>query len=85
MDLFLLGGISVGSAFAGLLFHRFWRQTSDRFFLFFALSFWIEAGNRVLQALNPELSDASAVSYVIRLVSYGLILLAILDKNRGRN
>ena len=34
----LIGAIAMGWLVAGLFFFRFWRQTGDRFFLWFALS-----------------------------------------------
>jgi hypothetical protein len=79
----LLGGIAIGSFVAGLFFLRYWRSTRDRFFLFFMLAFWIEAVNRVDMALTDSWNeDDSPVHYLVRLVTYGLILLAIWDKNR---
>jgi hypothetical protein len=87
MNELLLGGIAVASFVAGLFFLRYWRSTGDRFFLFFMLSFWIEAANRVDMALTQSWNEeASPVDYMVRLLSYGLILLAIWDKNRpGRS
>ena len=79
----LLGGIAIGSFFAGLFFLRYWLSTRDRFFLFFMLAFWIEAVNRFDMALTDAWNeDDSPVHYLVRLVTYGLILLAIWDKNR---
>jgi hypothetical protein len=79
----LLGGIAVGSFIAGLFFLRYWRSTRDRFFLFFMLAFWIEALNRLDMALTSSWNeDDSPVHYMVRLVSYALILVAIWDKNR---
>ena len=47
------------------------------------LAFWIEAANRVDMALTSSWNeDDSPVHYLVRLVSYGLILIAIWDKNR---
>ena len=82
MNEFLVGGIAVASLVAGLFFFRFWRHTGDRLFVFFALSFWIEAANRfaMLQFLEPN-EDVPGY-YVVRLVAYGLIVAAIVDKNR---
>lgn len=87
MNQVLLGGIAVGSFVAGLFFLRYWRSTRDRFFLFFMLAFWIEALNRFDMAITQSWNeDDSPVHYLVRLVSYGLILVAIWDKNRpGRS
>ncbi len=79
----LLGGIAVASFVAGLFFLRYWLSTRDRFFLFFMLSFWIEAANRINMAFTRSWNEDTPVHYVVRLVSYGLILAAIWDKNRA--
>jgi hypothetical protein len=82
----MLGAIAAGCFVAGLCFLRYWRSTRDRLFLFFMLSFWIEAGNRVHMALTAAWNETEPVHYLVRLLSYGLILIAIWDKNRpGRN
>jgi Family of unknown function (DUF5985) len=81
---FLMGGIAVASLLAGLYFFRFWRQTHDRFFVFFALSFWIEAANRFAMMAQATTSEDLPLHYLVRLVAYGLIIAAIVDKNRGR-
>lgn len=78
----LLGAIAALSAVAGLFFWRYWRSSQDRFFLLFALSFWIEAVNRVHIALTHGWSEDAPVNYLVRLVSFGLILIAIWGKNR---
>jgi hypothetical protein len=79
---FLMGGIAVASFVAGLYFFRFWRHTRDRFFVFFALSFWIEAANRLAMVLFVEPSEDAPGYYVVRLIAYGLIVAAIIHKNR---
>lgn len=82
MNLLLSGAIGMASAVAGLFFLRFWRSTRDRFFLYFALSFWIEAANRVLIARAGMHHEVEPTYYVIRLVAYLLIVVAIAEKNR---
>ena len=79
-----MGGIAVASFVAGLFFFRFWLHTRDRFFVFFALSFWIEAVNRCAMMLHLEPNEDVPGYYVVRLVAYGLIIAAIVDKNRAR-
>ena len=44
---FLHGAIAMGFAVAGLYFLRFWRDTGDRLFAFFAAAFWVFAAERV--------------------------------------
>jgi hypothetical protein len=84
MEQLLMGGIAVANAFVGLFFFRFWMRTRDRFFLYFCGSFWIEAALRVVLGLLVDVAESNPVTYVARLLAYGLILLAILDKNRPR-
>jgi uncharacterized protein DUF5985 len=79
----LLGAIAATAFVIGLFFLRFWRATRDRFFLLFALAFWIEGAHRVV-AYHWEGSDEGAPLYfLLRLVAYGLIIAAIIDKNRS--
>lgn len=84
MQLFLLGAIAMGCAVAALFFFRFWRSTGDRFFLYFALSFLIEAVNRTMFALTGARQEEAGLYYLIRLGSYLLILWAIFAKNFPR-
>ena len=84
MEQMLMGAIAAGWLIAGLFFFRFWRQTHDRFFLWFALSFWLESANRVALGLRADLQEDSPLLYGLRVVAYGLILLAIWQKNRPR-
>lgn len=84
MEQMIMGAISAASYLAGLYFFRFWRRSQDRFFLYFALSFWIEAANRAALGLWDDPSESSPFTYAVRLVAYGLILYAIWTKNRPR-
>lgn len=84
MDAYLTGGIGVAAFLAGLFFLRFWRHTRDRFFLFFAIAFWIEGAHRVALFQLYGHDEASPLAYVPRLIAYGLIIAAIVDKNRAR-
>lgn len=78
----MLGAIAAGCFVAGLCFLRYWRSTRDRFFLFFMMSFWIEAANRVHMALTASWNETEPAHYLIRLLAYALIVVAIWDKNR---
>ena len=82
MDALLAGAIGMAAFVAGLFFLRFWRHTRDRFFLFFAVSFWIEGAHRVLLFYYFGHDEATPLAYLPRLVAYGLIIAAIVDKNR---
>jgi hypothetical protein len=83
MNELLIGGIATASLLAGLFFFRFWHATRDRFFLFFAISFWLEGLNRFLISRFVGPNEAEPLYYLLRLVAYGLIIVAIVDKNRA--
>lgn len=78
------GAIAVASALAGVFFLRFWRNTRDRFFLYFVAGFWLEALSRVVSGLFFHTREDEPILYGVRLVAYGLILAAIWQKNRPR-
>jgi len=80
----LLGAIAMASLAIGLFFLRFWRETRDRFFLFFALSFFVEGINRFALALSERPNEGQPAFYCIRLIAFALILFAIVDKNLAR-
>ena len=84
MEQMLTGAIAAGWLMAGLFFFRFWRHTRDQFFLYFALSFWLEAANRVALGLLVGAAEDAPEYYGVRLVAYALIIVAIWQKNRPR-
>jgi hypothetical protein len=81
----LLGGTAVACLTAALFFLRFWRTTKDRFFIFFAASFLIEGLNRFFFSFLADLREDSPAHYLVRALSYALIVFAILDKNLPGN
>jgi hypothetical protein len=81
MNLILIGAITMANFVASLFFLRFWDKTRDRFFLFFAIAFSVEASGRLIMGLSDETQPCF---YLIRLLAYSLILLAIIDKNWKR-
>ena len=81
----LTGAIAMASLIASLFFLRFWRSTKDRFFLYFALSFLLEAVGRTLLGLASSQSEDAPQYYLLRLVAYALILFAVFDKNRRKS
>jgi hypothetical protein len=83
MNQLLLGAIAMACVTVSLFFLRFWRKTRDRFFLFFAASFFVEGVNRAVLGLASIPSEAEPFFYIIRLISFLLILIAIVDKNRA--
>ncbi|HYE74571.1 MAG TPA: DUF5985 family protein [Blastocatellia bacterium] len=84
MKQFLLGANAIAALIVGLFFLRFWRDTHDRFFLFFAAAFGIEAINRFAQSLSAFSQETEPIFYVVRLISFLLIFAAIVNKNRSK-
>ena len=83
MNLFLLGAVTMASLAAGLFFLRFWRETKDRLFLAFAISFLVEGVNRTALALSDAPREGTPFFYLVRLLAFALILGAVVDKNRS--
>jgi hypothetical protein len=84
MDKLLMGAIALGSLLAALFFLRFWQRSRDSFFLYFAASFAIEGFNRIALAVVPYAREDEPLFYMVRVVAYGLILLAIWKKNSAK-
>lgn len=84
MNQLLAGAIAMGSMVIALFFLRFWRNTQDRFFLYFALSFLIEGVHRVYTSFDLSASEDTPHHYIVRLLAYLLILWAIVEKNWPR-
>ena len=79
---FLLGIIVTSSLTAAGFFLRFWRQTRDTFFLWFAAAFLIEGLNRLAFLFVERPSEGNPLIYIVRLVAFLLIVAAIGFKNR---
>ncbi|MFC5462954.1 DUF5985 family protein [Massilia niabensis] len=84
MNDLITGAVCMGSLVITLFFLRFWRNSGDRFFLYFALSFFIEGLHRLYSSLSRASGEDTPLHYLIRLLAYGLILWAILEKNLPR-
>lgn len=82
IEAFLLGVIVTASLVAGAFFFRFWSRTRDPLFLAFGTAFVVEAINRASLLLLDNPSAANSGIYMVRLLSYLLILFAIIHKNR---
>jgi uncharacterized membrane protein len=82
MNEMLLGAIACASLVVALFFWRFWLSTKDRFFLWFSLSFAIEALNRITMAIRHSWNEDRPEHYLVRLASFSLIVWAVWRKNR---
>ncbi len=84
MEQFLFGAIAMASAIVGLFFLRFWRETGDRLFGIFAVSFWLLGLSRLGLAMAQPMSEEYSSLYWVRFVAFLLIIIAIVDKNRPK-
>jgi hypothetical protein len=82
---FLNGVAACASLVAGVLFLRFWRETSDRLFLWFALAFWMFAANWTGVIILQPPQETRHWFYMLRLAGFALILAAVIEKNRAND
>jgi hypothetical protein len=85
---FLTGAVTLAYIVASMYFVHFWRRTADRLFLAFAVAFALLALNQLaVFALGVD-DERYNYAYILRVLGFVLILLAIVDKNvasRRRN
>jgi hypothetical protein len=79
-----MGAIAMASVVASLFFLRFWRDTGDRLFLIFSIAFLLLGITRVALTVADTPHESRLSIYLIRLLAFGLIAIAIVDKNRSR-
>jgi uncharacterized membrane protein HdeD (DUF308 family) len=79
----LMGAVAMASFVAATFFLRFWRQTNDSFFLLFSIAFALDGVTRVVLALSHFSDETEPLYYSARLVTFGLIIAAIVLKNRS--
>ncbi len=78
---FPAGAVTFAYVLAGVYFLRFWRKTADRLFLSFALAFGLMALNQIALSLPGPDDERVGYAYILRVLGYAVILLAIVDKN----
>lgn len=78
----IYGALFAGYAVAGLFFLRFWVASRDRLFAMFAAAFGILALQRIALALTRTVVEDQSALYLLRLLAFIIILVAIVDKNR---
>jgi hypothetical protein len=64
-----------------LFFLRFWSRSKDSLFLWFAVAFWLMAVNIAVVVLFPEPDETRTWFYLIRVMAYLLMAVAIIRKN----
>jgi hypothetical protein len=83
MSGFLAGMITMGFLVAGLFFIRFWWRTRDSLFIAFGCAFVLLALNQAVVALALLPREEQPYVYLLRLVAFGLLIVAIVRKNMG--
>ena len=84
MKVFIWGVLAMASLVAALFFLRYWRDTRERLFGFFALAFAGLAANWTGLAIidHPANEARQEYAYDVRLVAFLILIIAIIDKNR---
>jgi len=78
---FLEGAVTMCYIIAAVHFLRFWHKTSDRLFLSFASAFVLFALNQFIVSSLWAADERNSYAYILRILGFLLILLAILEKN----
>ena len=76
---FVSGFLAAAYAIAALFFLKFWAESRDRLFVYFAAGFALLAVQRAALAFV----DHDELLYTIRLIAFLLIVFAIVEKNRA--
>lgn len=80
---FLSGAVALGFFVCALFFLRFWRRTRDQLFSAFALAFALLGLGQAIQALADIPEEERSYLFLIRLVAFTLIIIAVVRKNRS--
>lgn len=88
---FISGYAMATFAFSGIFFLKIWRMSRDRFYLLFCIACLLLAVERIVlfvisdpaQGLHTPLTEGASWVYLMRLSSFLVICIAILDKNYG--
>ena len=78
---FLSGAVTLAYGVASMYFVHFWQRTSDRLFLAFAIAFGLLALNQLAVFILGVDDERYNYAYILRVLGFVLILLAIVDKN----
>jgi hypothetical protein len=82
MNMFLSGALMALCWIVSLFFLRFFMKTRDRLFACFSCAFFMLGIERLVISLYDISNERVGTVVLIRLISFILILLAIIDKNR---
>jgi hypothetical protein len=78
---FLAGAVTLGFGVCAMFFLQFWKKTRDRLFLAFSCAFFLLALNQALAQWLGASDEWVNYTYLLRVLGFVLILIAIVDKN----
>jgi hypothetical protein len=81
---FLSGAATAGLLIASLFFARFWRRTGDFLFAAFGAAFLLLAANQAIVALAAIPLEYRSWVYLLKVLAFGLLILAIVRKNLAK-
>lgn len=81
---FLAGLITTTFAVCALFFFRYWSRTRDVLFAGFALTFLLLALGETLTVVFTLAPEERTWIYLMRLVAFVILIIAIVRKNMGR-
>jgi uncharacterized protein DUF5985 len=84
MNVFINGAIAMACVAIGVFFLKFWKNTRDRLFAMFAVSFWLLACDRIVIVGIGQSETSTPAEYLLRLAAFLLIIEAIVEKNRRK-
>ena len=79
------GAIIMGYAVAAVFFLKFWRRTADSLFLAFAAAFLLLAATPLLTTLLEVPREEQSPFYLLRLLAFLILIVAIIGKSRRRS
>lgn len=78
---FMRGATMMAELGVALFFFKYWKETSDKLFLFFSCAFVILAASQKVVLLLGDEGEYAPFAYYMRVAAFILILLGILGKN----
>jgi uncharacterized membrane protein len=77
------GALSMAYLVAAMFFLKFWMAARDRLFALFASAFALLSIQRLVLPYAPQ--HLEWLVYLVRVLAFVLIIIAIVDKNRASN
>lgn len=81
LNRFINGATFMGEVAIALLFFRYWVRTADRLFVWFATAFALFAVERIFLLWTLH-GDTLPAVYITRLLAFGCIIFAVIERNR---